>query len=351
MSIRVGVRIPACVSLVEYAVAVEKAETLGFDAVWVPDSQLLWRDTYAALSFAAARTSTIRLGTGVTNLKTRHPSVVASAANTAHELAPGRIRLAIGTGDSSVKLVGERPSRQVETREGIAVIRALLAGDDWNFGKHDVHLKDARGPIPLFLAASGPKNVALAGEIGDGALLMGGASTSLAKQNLELLKDGAASVGRTLEGFDTTVAAFCHVTDDPERDAGMLKPLCATVALTGGADALGRAGIQIDPSTIPPSPYPDYSHVYDVDEAVKQLDDVISDEVALRFAEEFCLFGSASKIAGQISELERLGVSELYLRHVGSYEVPHELIESVADQVLPVLSPSGRGREAGVAAL
>lgn len=343
MSMRVGVRIPACLPLDEFAAAAAKAEALGFGAVWVPDSQLLWRDTYAALAFAAAATSTIRLGTGVTNVKTRHPSVLASAANTAHELAPGRIRLAIGTGDSSVKLIGERPSRQVETRASLDMVRTLLAGDDWNFGGHDVHLKDAHGQIPVFLAASGPKNVALAGEIGDGALLMGGASPTLAKQNLALLAEGAAVAGRSLDGFTTAVAAFCHVTDDPERDARMLKPLCATVALTGGAHALERVGIRIDPAAIPPSPYPDYSHVYDVDEAITLLDSVISDEVALRFAEEFCLFGSADQVTGQIRALEHMGVSELYLRHVGSYEVPHELIESVADQVLPAFAQRMEG--------
>ncbi|GLW99370.1 LLM class flavin-dependent oxidoreductase [Microtetraspora sp. NBRC 16547] len=342
MSIRVGVRIPACQSLIEFGEAVKEVEQRGFSAVWVPDSQLLWRDTYAAMAFAAAATSTIQLGTGVSNLRTRHPSVVASAVNTVVEIAPGRVRLALGTGDSAVKLIGERPSRQVETREGVELVRTLLSGNDWKFGGREVHLRDAQGVVPIILAASGPKNVALAGEIGDGALLLGGASARLVEQNIVRLQEGAARVGRSLDGFETVVAAFCHVTDEPERDAGMLKPLCATVVLTGGAAALQRAGIEIDPARIPPAAYPDYSHAEDLDDAIARLDDVISDEVALRFAEEFCLFGPAAIVTQRIQELERAGVTEVYLRHLGSYEVPHALIDDVAGHVLPALRASDR---------
>lgn len=336
--IRVGVRIPACQSLTAFAGAVKDAESRGFDAVWVPDSQLLWRDTFAALAFAAAGTSTIRLGTGVTNLRTRHPSLLASSANTVAELAPGRVRLTIGTGDSAVKLTGDRPTKLSETREGVAMVRALMRGDTWDFDGHPgMHLRDAQGQIPIFLAASGPKNVALAGEIADGALLLGGSSADLVERNLTLLQEGAQRAGRSLADFERAVAVFCHVTDDPERDARMLKPLVATVVLTGGAGALERVGINIDPSRIPASPYPDYSHAEDLDAAIAVLDDVIPDDVALRFAEQFCVFGPAPMVVDRLQALEKSGVTEVYLRHLGSYEVPHELIEAVADQVLPAL--------------
>ncbi|MGW1682535.1 LLM class flavin-dependent oxidoreductase [Saccharopolyspora sp. NPDC002376] len=336
--IRVGVRIPACQSLTAFAEAVVDVEQRGFDALWVPDSQLLWRDTFAALAFAASATTTIRLGTGVTNLRTRHPSLLASSANTVAELAPGRLRLTIGTGDSAVKLVGDRPTRLAETREGVAMVRSLMRGDTWDFKGRSMHLRDAQGAVPSFLAASGPKNVELAGEIADGALLLGGAAPELIQRNLARLNEGARRSGRSLENFENALAVFCHVTDDPERDARMLKPIIATVIQTGGGDALEKVGISIEPGLIPQSPYPDYSHAEDLEAAIARLDPVIPDKVALRFAEQFCLFGPASSVVEQFRELECAGVTEVYLRHLGSYEVPHQLIEAVSDEVLPVLT-------------
>lgn len=335
--IRVGVRVPACRSLTEFAEAVADTERRGFDTVWVPDSQLLWRDTFAALAFAAAATTTIRLGTGVTNLRTRHPSLLASSANTVGELAEGRFRLTIGTGDSAVKLIGDRPTRLAETRQGVAMIRTLLNGDAWDFNGQSLHLRDAAGGVPIFLAASGPKNVELAGEIADGALLLGGAAPELVERNLFGLQEGAQRSGRSLATFERAVALFCHVTDDPERDARMLKPLVATVIQTGGGAALLKAGIDIDAARIPPAPYPDFSHAEDLDAAIAVLDDLIPNDAALRFAERFCLFGPASTVVEQLRRLEQAGITEAYLRHLGSYEIPHELIDTVSSQVLPAL--------------
>lgn len=337
---RIGIRIPACTALTEFTEAVQLVERHGFDTVWMPDSQLLWRDTFAALAFAADATSRIRLGTGVTNLRTRHPSVLASAANTAAELAPDRFRLTIGTGDSAVKLIGDRPTRLAETREGVKMVRALMGGEPWSVDGNPVWLRDARGTVPVYLAGSGPRNVELAGEIADGALLLGGAAPSLIERNVAGLRAGAERAGRAPEDVPIAVAAFCHVTDDPERDARLLKPLVATVAMTGGAQALAAAGIEVDVATIPASPYPDYSHAEDLQAAIDVLDPVVSTEAALRFAQHFCLFGSAGEISEQMGVLGSLGVDEVYLRHLGSYEIPYELIDAVATQILPEFSSS-----------
>src|SRR4051794_37468283 len=91
--IRYGIRFPPAVSVREVAESVALCERKGFDVAWIADSQLLWRDVFAAMALAADRTEKITLGTAVTNFVSRHPSVVASAINTVHELAPGRVAL------------------------------------------------------------------------------------------------------------------------------------------------------------------------------------------------------------------------------------------------------------------
>ncbi|MFD8817639.1 LLM class flavin-dependent oxidoreductase, partial [Streptomyces sp. NPDC059627] len=87
---RVGVRVPPCDRADRVLETVRRAEELGFDDVWFPDSQLLWRDVFTTLTAAALGTDRIGLGTAVTNLATRHPAVVASAARSVAELAPAR---------------------------------------------------------------------------------------------------------------------------------------------------------------------------------------------------------------------------------------------------------------------
>ena len=99
---RFGLRIPPCRSAAEVARCVADAERAGFDIAWLPDSQFLWRDVWACLALAAARTERIVLGTCVTNLQTRDPSVTAAAAVTLDELAPGRTILGVGSESPAV---------------------------------------------------------------------------------------------------------------------------------------------------------------------------------------------------------------------------------------------------------
>src|ERR671934_1790710 len=83
------------------------AEELGYHAVYVGDSQMIWREAFALLGAAALVTSRIRLGPGVTNPITRDPAVVAAAVETLVELAGPRIVLGIGAGDSSLRTLGK----------------------------------------------------------------------------------------------------------------------------------------------------------------------------------------------------------------------------------------------------
>ena len=101
-----------------------EAERLGFDGVWVADSQSVFRDAFVTLALAAARTERIRLATAVTNPVTRHPAVLAGAFATLDELSAGRMLVGIGKGESSVHTVGLRPARRPAA--GAVRLRARL---------------------------------------------------------------------------------------------------------------------------------------------------------------------------------------------------------------------------------
>jgi alkanesulfonate monooxygenase SsuD/methylene tetrahydromethanopterin reductase-like flavin-dependent oxidoreductase (luciferase family) len=105
------------------------AESLGFDSVWVTDSQMLFSDCYAVLALAATQTSRLRLGPGTAICGTRIPPVHAAAVATLNRLAPGRIHLGIGTGNTAMRTMGQRPMRIADYAEYLRVLSALLRGE------------------------------------------------------------------------------------------------------------------------------------------------------------------------------------------------------------------------------
>src|SRR5947209_970731 len=108
---------------------VRRAEQLGYDAAWLGDAQLLWRDLYVLLGAAASQTSAIVLGSSLTNPVTRLPSVTAGAIATLHELSGGRARLGIGVGGTSTGMVGAPSATRAQLAAYVRAVRALCAGE------------------------------------------------------------------------------------------------------------------------------------------------------------------------------------------------------------------------------
>ena len=102
-------------------------EEIGYSHIWVGDSHLIWREAYINMTAMALNTSKVKLGTGVTNPLTRHPSVVASGYATLEEYAPGRTIVGIGLGDSSVETMGMKPSTLVNFENSVRQMRDLIA--------------------------------------------------------------------------------------------------------------------------------------------------------------------------------------------------------------------------------
>ncbi|WP_405975930.1 LLM class flavin-dependent oxidoreductase [Streptomyces sp. NBC_00988] len=200
--LRIGVRVPPCDRADRVARTVRRAEELGFDQVWFPDAQLLWRDVFTTLTAAAFATERIGLGTAVTNLATRHPSVIASATRSVAELAPGRFTFGLGVGNSSVAPIGLRQTGSAQLRDGLGMLRALLDGREGDFeGKVRSRLRDPHPSVPLHLAASGPRNLRLAGEIADGALPHpGGVSRRTLAAATAWVREGAEAAERPRSG-------------------------------------------------------------------------------------------------------------------------------------------------------
>lgn len=205
----------------EFESFVRMAEEIGINHLWLTDSSLHTRNPYVYLAAAARITSAMTLGTAVTNPQTRHPGIVAVNAATLEELAPGRTILGIGAGDRPLHALGMRPAGLAELRSAIEVIRELMDGehvdsDGPGFNLVDAHLRFATRQVPVYVSASGPKTLNLAGEIADGVILLSGLFEEGVAYGIEQIEIGAARAGRARPHI--AVFGYGAIDDDrPER--------------------------------------------------------------------------------------------------------------------------------------
>jgi 5,10-methylenetetrahydromethanopterin reductase len=197
------------------------SERLGFSHLWIGDSHLIWREAYVNMAAMALSTSKVKLGTGVTNPITRHPSVVASAYATLEELHPRRFVVGIGLGDSSVETMGMKPARLEYFEKTVQQMRALLSGEEVELESGKIHIKHpSKRKIPIYIAASGPKMLELSGRIADGIIVLVGVADEYLRQAKERIAAGARAAGRALKDIDLVLWVPCAVSDKaPAKDA------------------------------------------------------------------------------------------------------------------------------------
>src|SRR5881398_4177393 len=220
---------------------VTTAEEAGYDSVW--SAEAYGSDAATVLGWMAGKTSQIRLGSGIFQMPARSPAMTAMTAATIDQLSGGRMLLGIGSSGPQVAegWHGQRFARQLQrTREYVAVLRMALARERVEFHGETLDLPLPDGPgkalkltispvqerVPIYIAAIGPKNTALAGEIADGWI-----PTLLSPEHLaelkKLLEEGASRSGRSLDGFHIAPTVNVFVTDDLERGRDAMRPFIA----------------------------------------------------------------------------------------------------------------------------
>ena len=208
------------------------AESQGFTYAWFGDSQMVWADVYQCMALCATHTKTIKLGTNVTNPSSRIAPVTAGNFATLNVLAPGRVIMGIGTGNTSRRTLGMPAAKLAELRSHINVCRGLLNGETVSYQEGErqrmitflnpdggfINVKDT---IPVYVAGSGPKTLEMAGEIGDGVILFGTVGDSLLKYTLSHIQRGAERAGKRLEDLYILVLSALHFTKPGESLADL----------------------------------------------------------------------------------------------------------------------------------
>jgi 5,10-methylenetetrahydromethanopterin reductase len=219
-------------AVTEAAVLAGDAEELGFGGVWCADSQSVFRDGYVALGLCAAHTRKLVLGTGVTNPVTRHPTVLASLAATLAEVSEGRFILGIGVGESAVQNVGLKPARLGQLEEVVKAVRALTKGEEVTFGGHRLQMSWRTRQFPIYVAASAPRALRLAGRIADGVIFQVGAHPAFVRYALREIASGAEDGGREMDELVLCMRLAACVDDDREHARREALPYAAVAANT-----------------------------------------------------------------------------------------------------------------------
>src|SRR6476661_3099873 len=220
---------------------VKAAESAGYDSVWTAEAY--GSDAATVLSWLAGQTTRIKLGAGVVPIPGRSPAMTAMTAVTIDHLSNGRMLIGVGASGPQVSegWHGVRFAHQLgRTREYVAIVRQALSRERLVFeGEHfQLPLPDGPGKalkltigpvqesIPIYLAAIGPKNTALAGEIADGWIptLLDPEHLSSLRENLQ---EGASRASRALDGFDIAPSVQVYVNDDLEAARDALRPFIA----------------------------------------------------------------------------------------------------------------------------
>src|SRR5947207_4981208 len=204
-----------------FAADVRRAETLGWDAALRPDSQLRRRDTYVLLAAAARVTKRITLGPLLANPVNRHPTVTASSIATIDELAPGRVLLGWGVGDTAVRLAGLKPARVAELEASTRLMRTLLDGGEVEVGAERPARLPHHRPVPIWIAAGGPRTPRMAGSIADGIFIRVGTHPANIATSVDAIRSGAKDAGR--DPASVRLGAIFHtvLVDDPVRATTM----------------------------------------------------------------------------------------------------------------------------------
>jgi 5,10-methylenetetrahydromethanopterin reductase len=322
-----------------FAADARRAEELGWDYAFIPSSPLRRQDPYVHLAFAAAQTERIGLGPLIENPVMRHPSVIASSIATVAALAPGRTILGYGVGDTAVRLMGKRPATVAELEAATVLTRRLLAGEAVDVGAaRPAQLRHAL-PVPVWIAAGGPRTLRMAGRVADGVFIRVGKHEANLRTAIEAVRAGAAEAGRDPSTVKIGVILHTILTDDLERAAWLSRSMAAGY--------YEYSPVLFDPPNFrwdgPPvdeikkQVWPDFHHADDL-EASGRLVSFLSDEVA----DAFALYGTPAMIARQLGKVLSLGFPiSMIIPHPVPTPLPGgprpDFVERFASEVMPLL--------------
>ena len=321
----------------------KRAESYGFDYVWTFDSHILWQEPYVIYSQILAETRNVIVGPMVTNPATRDWTVTASVYATLNEMYGNRTVCGIGRGDSAVRLTSGAPTTLATLRESVHVIREMANGRAVDYKGSELRLPwAAKSRLEMWVAAYGPKALALTGEVGDGFILQL-ADLSIAEFTIQSVRDAAKAAGRNPDDITICVAAPAYVTDGSNEALAHGREQCRWFGGMVGnhvADIVARYG---DDAPVPKA-LTDYikgRQGYDYNDH-GQVGNPHANFVPDEIVDRFCIIGPPEVQIERMKQLKDLGVDQfaIYLQH----DDKDNTLQAYGEKVMPAVAEHMRAK-------
>ena len=315
-----------------------QVEAGGFDYIWFFDSHIIWSDAYTQIAASIQHTDHVRYGPLVTNPRVRDWSVAASIFATLNRMSGGRMEMAVGRGDSSMRVMGKKPATLARLVDFVNAMRTMTRGDSYEYehSPNPVFMDWTEGhELPVWIAAYGPKALKVAGEHGDG-LIIQLADPGLCQWFTEQAKAGGEAAGRDMSKFRVLACAPVWV-GDVEKGIQQTSWFPAVVG-NHVADIVEKYGKDTD---LVPDSFTQFIETrqgkganegYDYRKhAVKDSDNLYYVNNAV--TESFCIVGPPEAHVEKLKQLEAAGVTQftIYLTQ-GDEE---RLVAEYIDKIIP----------------
>jgi 5,10-methylenetetrahydromethanopterin reductase len=309
------------------------AEAAGFDGLFFADSQLNSLDPFQVLALCAVETKRLRLGTAVSNMVYRDPSVLANSAATVNEISQGRAILGLGTGDGPVYSLGRSATRLAEFEAGLQIIRDLVGGNSISVaGSNEraagkVNLRVGKLPVPVYISAEGPRSLRVAGRAADGVILGTGFDLEVLDWARERIAEGAREVVRDPAEIDVMPAGMICVDDDGAKARSLVRARLANRA---------HHNFRFTLETVPQGEVAGVKRFmagFDISKPIEErIDpDLITDYLIRRFT----IAGTPAECVERVRELSEAGVKRLLLTPPEA--IYHQVLAAWGGKVIPNL--------------
>jgi 5,10-methylenetetrahydromethanopterin reductase len=321
-------------SVHEAVARAQRAEALGYEAMFFADSHMNNVDPYQVMALCAVNTKKIRFGTAVTNMVYRDPTITASSFATLNEISQGRAIIGMGTGDGPVYSLGRTATRLADFEKGLTIIRDLLhdrglfvpAGKERRVG--NVTLKVGKRPVPIYISAEGPRTLRVVGRVCDGAILGTGFDLRVLDWARARIAEGAQEAGRSLAEIDIMPAGMICVDDDGDLARKRVRSRMANRA---------HHNFRFTMETVPESEAAGVKRFMEAFDISKPIEERIHPDLVTEYLlQRFTIAGTPEECIAKVKEVERAGVSRLLLTPPNA--IYDEVMEAWGRRVIPICS-------------
>jgi 5,10-methylenetetrahydromethanopterin reductase len=310
---------------------VKRSEDAGIDPILFADSVSLSRfhlhDPYTTLALAAQVTANATIGTCVTNPLTRHLSVTANAAGSIDDISGGRMLLGIGTGDTAVHLIGKKSVRLRTMRESLGVLRALLDGTPVEHEGAILTSNWRKPGLPIYLAAGGPKTLALGGELADGVITLAGLAPETVEWVRARVAEGEATAGKAKGSTPVWIDGLLSFGDDRDTVRNAIKPRITSFA---------NQNFRVAYHAVPEEHLEEVKHFREnYDETDLGPNTKNAARVTDYMIDRFGIIGTVPEVTGRFESLAAQGVETFLVATPFSLEERIAIVDMLGREVIP----------------